>query len=222
VVEEGVRGVIDVVEALLRGLSPAAQAAIIGGIAGGVVGGVFTLLGGALGLFGERWVRTWGKVRCKMEPIELWVFSGSEEPVTLHSLPIPTELLVRDDAEQDPAWGDEGAARYFLNVKFFNEKETTTGLRDVVIVFDGDPPLEKMMQDRSTWQAGPNARPMAGLEFVNLPSKEWVALSLIGDLSHEEVRKLTGCDRAWLRGHFPDGRRFSQRVPFAADRSEQA
>jgi len=29
-----------------------------------VVTGIFTLLGVALGLFGERWVRTWGEVRC--------------------------------------------------------------------------------------------------------------------------------------------------------------
>jgi hypothetical protein len=28
---------------------------------------------------------------------------------------------------------------------------------------------------------------MAELELVNLPSKEWVALSLIYDLSHEEA-----------------------------------
>jgi hypothetical protein len=29
-----------------------------------IVTGIFTLLGVALGLFGERWVRTWGEVRC--------------------------------------------------------------------------------------------------------------------------------------------------------------
>jgi hypothetical protein len=215
--------VIDTVEALLRGLSPEAQAAIIGGIAGGVAGGViagvFTLLGVALGLFGEPWVRTRGKVRCKMEPIKLSVFSGSEDPVTLHSLPIPAELLQREDSGQDSGWGAEEGARYFLNVKFFNEKETKTGLLDVVIVFDGDPPLEKTMQDRSIWQVGPNARPMAELEFVNLPSREWVALSLIGSLSHEEARKLTECHGVWLRGYYPGKIRFCQQVPFAADQS---
>lgn len=51
-------------EALLQGLSPEAQAAVIGGIAGGVAGGVFTLLGVLFGLFGERWVRRWGRVHC--------------------------------------------------------------------------------------------------------------------------------------------------------------
>lgn len=29
-----------------------------------IVTGIFTLLGVALGLFRERWVRTWGEVRC--------------------------------------------------------------------------------------------------------------------------------------------------------------
>jgi hypothetical protein len=134
--------VIDAVEGLLQAQSPAAQAAIIGGIAGGVVGGVFTLLGGALGLFGERWMRTRGKVRCKMEPIELLVSSGSAEPVTMHSLPIPAELLQRDDAEHDPAWDDERAVQYFLSVKFFNEKEAKTGLHDVVIAFGASPHQE--------------------------------------------------------------------------------
>jgi hypothetical protein len=48
-------------------MSPEAQAALIGGMAGGVVGGVFTLLGVALGLFGERWVRNLAEVACVIE-----------------------------------------------------------------------------------------------------------------------------------------------------------
>ncbi len=32
-----------------------------------VVTGIFTLLGVGVGLFGERWVRTWGKVVCKLD-----------------------------------------------------------------------------------------------------------------------------------------------------------
>jgi hypothetical protein len=56
---------------------------------------------------------------------------------------------------------------------------------------------------------------MAELELVNLPSREWVALSVIDDLSHEEARKLTECPRVWLRGYYPGKRHFSKQVPFA-------
>jgi hypothetical protein len=179
--------------------------------------GVFTiggtLLGVALGLFGERWMRTWGKVRCAMEPMELWVL-GEGEPFTLHRLPIPPDLLPDPEAVRErDAWGEDEAVRYFVNARFFNEKETKTSLWNVVIAFDVTPPLELTMEDRST------GRP---LEAVDLPSKESVELSLIDSLSLEDARKLTECDRAWLRGKFPNGGRFSQRVPFADDRPEQA
>jgi hypothetical protein len=48
-------------------MSPETLAAVIGGVAGGVVGGVLGILGVAVGLFGERWVRRWGDVRCSID-----------------------------------------------------------------------------------------------------------------------------------------------------------
>jgi hypothetical protein len=63
----------------VREMSPAAQAAIIGGIAGGAVGGVFTLLGVAVGLLGERWVRSLGKVRCNIDSWAAWTSGGEVE-----------------------------------------------------------------------------------------------------------------------------------------------
>jgi len=202
---------IEDVQVLLRGLSPAAQAAVIGGIAGGVVGGVFTLLGGALGLLGERWVRTWGKVRCKIEPIELWVFAG-ERRSTLHRLPIPPDLLPDPEAARKRASrGEDEVVRYFMNVKFFNEMETKTSLWNVVISFEAKAPFKRAMKLRGT----PDM-----LEVVDLPSKESVTLSLIDALSLEDARKLTRCNRARLRGTFPDGGKFSERVPFTDDPPE--
>jgi hypothetical protein len=55
-----VRRVTAEVEALLRGLSPEAQAAVIGGVTGGLVGGVFAIVGVVLGLIGEPWLRRRG------------------------------------------------------------------------------------------------------------------------------------------------------------------
>jgi hypothetical protein len=73
------------------------------------------------------------------------------------------------------------------------------------------------MEDRSTWRRSDiqwGGGQMDNLEVVNLPSREWVTLSLVQDLYLEDARKLTQCDNAWLRGYFPDGTRFNERIPF--------
>jgi hypothetical protein len=89
-----------VVEALLRGLSPEAQAAVIGGLAGGLVGGVFTIIGVFLGLIGEPLLRRRGKVRCDIardtwhipvgtqetpveSPFEVTFWNGKEIPIAV-------------------------------------------------------------------------------------------------------------------------------------------
>jgi hypothetical protein len=41
-----------------------------------------------------------------------------------------------------------------------------------------------------------------------------VQLSIVGEIKLADVRKLTSCDTAWLRGYFPDGKRFNERIPF--------
>jgi hypothetical protein len=95
-----VRRVTAVVEALLRGLSPEAQAAVIGGLAGGLVGGVFTIIGVFLGLIGEPLLRRRGKVRCDIvrdtwqilvgtpetpveSPFEVTFWDGKEIPIAV-------------------------------------------------------------------------------------------------------------------------------------------
>ncbi len=99
--------------------------------------------------------------------------------------------------------------------KLPNEKEVKTGLRDVVIVFDGKHHIERTMLDRTTWRdPTKNLQTMDQLEVVNLPSREWVTLSLRFTNSMEDARKLAECDKAWFRGYFPDGRRFNERIPF--------
>jgi hypothetical protein len=99
--------------------------------------------------------------------------------------------------------------------KLFNEKEVRTGLRDVVIAFGGGSSFERKMLDRSTWSPSKYRPTMETLEVVNLPSREWVTLSPMGELPPKDADKLKECNRARLRGSFPDGRRFNERVPFA-------
>lgn len=55
---------------------------------------------------------------------------------------------------------------------------------------------------------------MDELEVANLPSKEWVTLSLTASIDPKEAQMLEKCDRAWLRGYFPDGSRFDAHVTF--------
>jgi len=167
-----------------------------------VVSAIAGIAGVLIGLFADRVLQRQGKVRCVMEPIEVLVFpEGVREPTTLRSLPIPAELLPESVPER--AYSTE-VGRCLLKVKLFNEKEVRTGLRDVVVAFEGRSPMAKTMSDRS----------MGTLEVVNLPSREWVTFLLVGELELEEARNLTECDRAWLRGYFPDGSRFNERVPF--------
>lgn len=180
-----------------------------------VTTGIIGIAGVLFGLFADRVLQRQGKVRCVMEPIEMSITAEKGDGVTLRCLPIPREVLKElPSDDRGRGWGDAGA-RYFLNVKFFNEKEMKTGLRDVVLIFDGNPPLVTRMLDRSTWRPNSVSKPMDELEVVNLPSREWVGLSLMGQILHQEVPKLAECDKAWLRGYYPSGKLFSQRVPFA-------
>jgi hypothetical protein len=150
-----------------------------------------------------------------MEPIELAIIATDENEATVRALPIPDGMLDEDVAERNRGFGDS-AIRCFIEAKLFNEKEVKTGIRDVLVVFEGRSTVEQKMLDRSTWRLPTTGqRQMDYLEMVNLPSREWVSLSLLGDIGLEDARKLTRCDSAWLRGYFPDGRRFNERVPFA-------
>lgn len=126
--EEGVRSVRD-----------AAQAAIIGGIAGGVVGGIFTLLGVVTGLFGERWVRSRGEVRCEIDwstglgaatpeggtqvwdrLLELTFLNRKDVPVTVWAMEV---VFYKDDK---PLSEGEGP-----HVSFINEQDQTSPMGTV-------------------------------------------------------------------------------------------
>jgi hypothetical protein len=184
---------------------------------GDLVTGAVGIAGVLLGLFADRVLQRQGKVRCVMEPIRLWIIATREEDLTVRMLPLPEGTLDEEVAEQNRSYGTE-AIRCLIDAKLFNEKEVKTGIRDVVLGFEGrSSTVELQMLDRSTWRPPTirSSQTMDQLEVVNLPSREWVPLSLLGEIGLEDARKLTSCDRAWLRGYFPDGRRFSERIPFA-------
>jgi hypothetical protein len=188
---------------------------------GDLVTGAVGIAGVLLGLFADRVLQRQGKVRCGIDPISLVVLGTGEEgrsSTALQSLPIPAELLPESVSGQDQGFGERGSVRCSVSAKLFNEKEVRIGLRDVVVAFEGKSPFERKMLDMSTWQPSQPSQyhlSVDTLEVVNLPSREWVTLSLRCSLPPAEAVKLASCDRAWLRGYFPDGSRFNQRIPFA-------
>jgi hypothetical protein len=85
-----------------------------------VVTGIFTLLGVAMGLFGERWVRTWGAVRCDLD---WWV--------------------ARSAGSVDSPGGVEVQERQ-LKATFSNRKDIPVTIWDMRVVFyKGDKPLDE-------------------------------------------------------------------------------
>jgi len=178
---------------------------------GAIIAGTFTVLGVVV----ERLIQRYGKVRCEMEPIRLWIIATRENDLTVRTLPLPDGVLNEEVAEQNRGWGG-GDIRCLIDAKLFNEKDIKIGIRDVVVVFEGrGVSVEQKMLDRSTRHpsSATGQRQMAYLEDVNLSSREWIHLSLLGEIGLEDARKLTRCDKAWLRGYYPDGRLFSERVP---------
>jgi hypothetical protein len=198
-VEEGVRGVSD-----LTGV----EAALYGGLGGGLIGGVFALLGVVV----ERLIQRYGRIRCVMEPIEIYTSESPEDVYPLRRLPVPADYLPAPDAGTYNDYA-EPLVRCSIKAKMFNEKEARTGLRDVVLVFDGSPPLESSMKDRSTRRDTASGIRMDELEKVNLPSREWIVLSLEAIIDAKDAQSLATSKQAWLRGCYPDGRLFSERVP---------
>jgi len=131
---------------------------------------------------------------------------------TVRRLPVTADYLPAPDAGTYTGYA-EPRVRCSIKAKMFNEKEARTGLRDVVLVFDGNPPLEKPVKDRSTRRNVNHSIRMDELEAVNLPSREWITLDLEVVIDAKEAQMLARCQQAWLRGYYPDDRLFSEQVP---------
>ena len=89
-----------------------------------------------------------------MDPVELVLFIGDENGTshTSRRSPVPARYLPGPDAEYGDFYGG-ARVECSIDAKLLNEKEVKTGLRDVVLAFDGSPSLEKPMLDRSTWRS---------------------------------------------------------------------
>lgn len=181
---------------------------------GELITGIVGIAGVLLGLFADRFLQRQGKVRCEIEPMKLSIIATDDNEDTVRALPVPRGMLNEEIADRNRGFGDP-AARCFVEAKLFNEKEVKTGIRDLTVTFGKVERIYQKMLDRSTWQpATAGSRQMDYLEVVNLPSREWVSLSLMGNIEFCDAKKLECCDSAWLCGYFPDGAFFSAQIPF--------
>jgi|SRR5215217_6283134 len=141
-----------------------------------IVTGVFTLLGTllgvALGLFGERWVRTWGEVRCVIEEDDWYGLIVSYSPEG----GVPKERRLR--------------------VAFLNRKDLPVTVWDMHVEFyKGRKQLEEWARPAMQFvderdQRGP-------VEPVNLPPHVTVTLALgVVPGRDDQLRELEDADRA--------------------------
>ena len=167
-------------------------------IATGLVG----VVGVLVGLFAERMLQRIGKLRCETGEFRLSGEKAPAESVSLMGLPVPPSVIE-----------EVRFFNYSFNVKLFNEKDVSTGLRDIAVVFhlrDGRR-MVREPHDQSTQCDVGGQIAMDPLEVVNLPSHEWVSLELFGTIS-ADMELLVEAHRVEFRGYLPTGRVFKREI----------
>jgi hypothetical protein len=149
-----------------------------------ITGTVSALLGVALGLFGDRWLRHRGDVHCQIEGL------GSAHH--------------RQGA---------GAAHFKVDqsvqVHFFNEKEVDTGLSEITVVFVHEGGEEVALGPEARgYETSTSPRGV-----INLPSKTWVSVHIQGSFYGPEARLLEedALKAIEVKGNFPGGKPYHKR-----------
>jgi hypothetical protein len=176
-----------------------------------VATGLIGVFGVVVGVFIERLVQRYGKLRFIDSELGIWI-RGSDEtgewsvPEAVYGLPADPEQLERAE------W-----LEFRVEVQFFNEKEVRTGLRDVAVNFSGPGGIRiESNLSRVTRSGSPDRLSRDRIDHINLPSREWVSLELEGSFHDstqgEQILAFAQCNSAYLRGYFPDGREFRRRL----------
>lgn len=179
-------------------MTPELTAALYGGLAGGMIGGTLGIVGIFLGLLTERYLQRRGKLRCITDGWQL-TFLGPDGEGGIGSV------------ERCAAT----SARYSLGVRFFNEKDVDTGLRDLCVEFrwkDGRKTADRPWDSSKTRVQG-GITNSERVEVLNLPSRAWLSLNLRGSLGGDDARSIRECRRVMLVGRFPTGRIFEEQIP---------
>lgn len=157
-----------------------------------------TLLGVSLGLFGERYLRSRGNLRCSLVGSELaWSRRDIEGP--------NREISSVDEVEDF----DEFVVDVTYDLSFFNEKEVDHGLYSVVVVF---------LLDGDEVRLGPS-NPQEGLNPVNLAARQWSTTRVTGQIEGPRSKLVRDRQAIEVRGIFPDHGPFRQTVIKAVEAS---
>ena len=142
-----------------------------------------TLLGMALGLFGDRYLRERGSLRCSLVRSELrWHRHDFEHlDPTAHSV---------DQVEDFKDY----AVNITYDLAFFNEKEVDHGLSKVIVVF---------VADGDEARAGPLTS-QEGLQTVNLPARKWSSAMVTGQIEGPRSKLVRDWRSIEVWGIFPD------------------
>jgi hypothetical protein len=150
-----------------------------------------TLLGVALGLFGERYLRGRGNLRCSLVRRELrW----SRRDIGY----LDPEARSVDQVEDF----EEYAVDVTYELSFFNEKEVDHGLSSINVVFlaNGD----EARVGSSNWQEG--------LKPVNLAARRWSDTTVTGRIEGPSCRFVRDYKTIEVWGVFPDHSPFKQTI----------
>jgi hypothetical protein len=165
--------VAEAVRRVMALLKDPAATALYGPIIAGVFGIVGTLLGVALGLFGERWVRRWGAVQCDMR----W-------------------LNTRGAGSVDSPGGVEVQERQ-LELTFFNRKDVPVTVWEMRVEFyKGDKPLDEQERPHVEFVRPSGGRGPGPFELVSLPSYIPVSRKVIVSPGHNEPLRQRAVEEA--------------------------
>lgn len=178
---------------------------------GAVIAGAFTLLGAWM----SRWLRRTGAVRCRATAVNSLILPLGGDLV----VPLEVErpgLPVSNEALEHVTHG----IVYSLRVEFFNERDTNTGLRDLLVVFldaKGATVQENSMLKSEEETPTTDSHNGSYVGPILLRSGEFVDLDLQTTLAADPDGGTIGiqrCRGAELRGRFPDGRELRQHIDF--------
>jgi hypothetical protein len=150
---------------------------------GGVLGIVGVVIGVALGLYGDRWLRYRGDVYCQIERL-----GEKQRHQGTGSVPLKVSQSIQ--------------------VHFFNDKEVDTGLTGLAVVFVFEDEEVALGPETRGYETSTSP-----LGVINLPSRTWVSIRVKGDFYGPEVKAiLTDLRAIEIKGKFPDRTLYHKKI----------
>jgi len=173
-------------------------------MADAIITGVFALLGAAVGLVGERLVRSKGALLFRSSGWYLSCAFKNVDSEGTHYVPfdrsIPTRERLMERADH---------ATYDCDIKMFNEKEIDTGLRDVAVVFVDNSGTELI---RSVPQTVDSRNFVVDPDVINLPARQWVYGQYHDVIQPDEFEALARSTKVELRAFLPGDKPFVREI----------